>query len=439
MWLAKTRLREWVKYGLALRSAKALILAVRGMLSRDPAVRLCWLCRAYVVAEHAALWPPLVRAIRHTCAGRTEQELDWRRTPNASIYHRWEQTYPFVARTTMMKAPGAHGEKGVLLSTFEYNWFLMMEDPEAFRALCRDYLLVLSTSWSSSDYHLLALAVLIEPEATFFIQACNYGERAKIASFHPRLKTLDTLPCDWLNPEAFPQPKFEDRDIDLLIVSNWAPFKRHWALFNALRDLPASLRVVCIGQPDSGRTLEDIQALQRLLGAPQKIEYLQRVPIEQVSALQCRARVGVILSLWEGCCVAAAEALMAGAPLAMCRDAHVGPLAYVDDTTGFILSRVPKAAEIAHALEAAAQRQPRAFAAKRLSFQASTASLNALLKAHETAAGRPWTQDLVPIFWRPHPRIANDADRERLAPAYAALSRRFPKRFPPDLLEVSQA
>ncbi len=435
--LAKTRLQEGIRYNRALRSLHAVLLTLRGLLSRDPAMRLCWLCRAYVVAEHAFLWEPIACVIDLTCAGRSEQELDWRGTPNAAIYERWLKVNPLLGRTTMPKAPGPNGEKGVLLSTFEYNWLIMLEEPETFRALCADFNIVLSTSWSSTDYHVLAQALIIAPEAAFWVQACNLDERAKIAVFHPRLRVLETLPCDWLNPAFFPQPDFADRDIDLLMVSNWAPFKRHWALFNALRDLPASLRVVCVGQPDTGRTVEDIRKLQRLMGAPQQIEFLERLPIAQVSALQCRAKVGLILSLWEGCCVAAAESLMGGAPLAMCQDAHVGPHAYIDESTGIRLSRVPKASEIARALELAPKRRPRAFAEARLSYQVSTAALNARLQAHEAAAGRPWTTDLVPVYWRAHPMIATVSDREQIAPAYAALCQRFPRRFPADLLETS--
>ena len=436
--IARIRVQEGTRYSLGLRSLKAVILILRGLLSRDPAVRLCWLCRAYVLAEHAFLWEPIACAINLSCAGRTEAELDWRKTPGANGYLRRAEAEPWISRTTMPKAPGPGGEKGVLLSYFEYNWFLMMEDSDVFRALCQDFNIVLSTSWSSTDYHILAVALIQAPGTTFFVQACNLSERAKIEAFHPKLKALETMPCDWLNPEFFPQPKFTDRDIDLLIVSNWAPFKRHWALFNALRGLPASLRVVCIGQPDSGRTLEDIRRLQKLIGAPQQIEYLERQSIETVSALQCRARVGVILSLWEGCCVAAAESLMAGAPLAMCQYAHVGPRAYVTEEAGFSLSRIPTAAEFSYALAEAPRRNPRGFAEQRLSYLNSSKSLNAVLKAHEQSSGRQWTQDIVPIFWRPHPRIANDADRARLTPAYAALSQRFPKHFPPNLLESSQ-
>ena len=437
--IAKIRLLECGQYSDFARSIRAVPLVLRGLLSFDPAERLCWLCRAYVTAQHSFLWEPIACAISLTCAGRDEKDLDWRRTADSTRYLQWEKIEPQIYRTTMPKAPGPDGEKGVLLSTFEYNWFLMIEEPETFRAICKDFNLVLSTSWSPTDYHLLALALAMVPDAVFWVQPCNLVERAKIKAFHPRLRALETMPCDWLNPEFFPQPRFEDRDIDLLVVSNWAPFKRHWALFNALRELPASLRVVCVGQPETGRTVEDIRRLQKLMGAPQEIEFLERLPINQVSALQCRAKVGLILSLWEGCCVAAAESLMAGAPLAMCKGAHVGPLAYISDSTGARLSRVPKASEIAQALVDAPRRQPRAFAEQRLSFLRSTGALNTVLKAHEEASGRPWTTDVVPMFWRPHPRLANESDRERLTPAYQrALSDRFPKRFRPSLLEESQ-
>jgi|GEM_PF-1359374 len=435
--LARRRIQEGVRYSRWLRSLSSMVFTARALLSRSPAVRLCLLGRAYGYAEHAVLWEPIACAIRTTCQKHGAAQLDWRASPNAGPYRRLLERRSELSRTTMAKAPGPNGEKGVLMSTFEYNWLHLVQNPEVFRALCADFNIILSTSWSATDYPLLAQILILAPDTTFFVQSCSLAERPKIETFHPRLRTLDTMPCDWLSPALFPQPAPGQRDIDLLVVSNWAPFKRHWALFNALRDLPASLRVVCIGQPDTGYTMEDIRKLKQRLGAPQDIEFLECLPIEQVSALQCRARLAVIVSLWEGCCVAAAEGLMAGAPLAMCRDAHVGPLAYIDETTGFILSRVPKAREIAHALSHAAERQPRAFAESRLSYLTSTRSLNDRLRAHEAAADRPWTQDLAPLCWRPHPKIAHDEDRQRLAPDFAALHCRFPDLFPADLLEIS--
>ena len=412
-------------------------LTARALASRSPAVRLCLLGRAYAHAEHAFLWVSIAGASERACQGRTAEELDWRASPNAGFYNRWLANRPVLSRTVIAKAPGPNGEKGVLLCYFEYNWLRLMLDADVFRALCAEYTMVLSASWSPTDYYLLALVLKMVPDTLFWVQSNNLDERAKLEAFHPRVRALTTMQGDWLSPECFPQPPAGERDIDILMVSNWAPFKRHYTLFNALRELPAGLRVVCVGQPDSGYTLDDIRKLKEQLGAPQNIEFLERLPIEQVSALQCRARLAVILSLWEGCCVAAAEALMGGASLAMCHGAHVGSAAYVDDSTGFKLSRLPKAKEIAHALAHVAERQPRAFAESRLSYRVSTQLLNDRLRAYETAEGRPWTQDLAPIVWRPHTKIAHDEDRQRLGPEMTRLHQRFPNLFPANLIEVS--
>ena len=136
------------------------------------------------------------------------------------------RSQPALSRSVVLKAPGANGEKGVILSTFEYNWFRLVADPGRFEALCAEFHLVLSTSWSPTGYHILALAAA-QASDTLFVQACNYDEVAKIQAFHPRLRCLETLPCDWLHPDLYRPRAPQDRDIDIVIVSNWAPFKRH--------------------------------------------------------------------------------------------------------------------------------------------------------------------------------------------------------------------
>jgi hypothetical protein len=115
----------------------------------------------------------------------------------------------------------------------------------------------------------------------------------------------------------------------------------------------------------------------------------------------------------------------------------VGPLAYIHERTGTLLSRRPLAREIAAALQQSAAQTPRAFAEARLSCHESLKKLNTLLKTHDAAAGRPWTQDLAAVCWRPHPKLLDEADRIRLAPSYASLHALFPDVFPADLMQTS--
>jgi hypothetical protein len=435
LFVARTRFTEALRFSNTLRSARGLGLWMKSLLPSHPAAQLDLLCQAYETCEHAMLLPWLADRVLNHLDQHGVLALEWQQAPGMARFEAMRQNYSFIDRSVILKAPSANGEKGVILSTFEYNWFRMLADPQRFAELCREYHLVLSTSWSPTGYHVLALAAA-QASDTLFIQPCNYNEVPKIEGFHPNLRCLETLPCDWLHPDLYPQG---ERDIDIVMVSNWAPFKRHWELFNALRTMPADLRIVCIGQPDSGRTLDDVRALQKKLGAPQNIDYRQSLPIDEVAALQSRATVALILSRWEGCCVAAAEGLMAGAALAMRYDAHVGPRAYIKSDTGALLHPHRLAEQLTDLINRSPSMKPREFAVRRLSCFESVKKLNAMLREHDLLKGRPWTQDIAMPVWRPHPKLALEADRARLAPCYTALHQRWPDLFSVDLIDTSHA
>jgi glycosyltransferase involved in cell wall biosynthesis len=436
LFIARTRVVETLRYSRVLRTVRGLACWMKSRFPAHPAARLDWLCRAYQSCEHAGMWPGLAARVRRHLEQHRSLALEWKHAPGAVRYGEMRRSHPALSRSVVLKAPGAGGEKGVILSTFEYNWFRLVADSRRFEALCAEFHLVLSTSWSPTGYHILALAAA-QAADTLFVQACNYDEVAKIEAFHPRLRCLETLPCDWLHPDSYRPRAPQDRDIDIVMVSNWAPFKRHWEFFNALRAMPAGLRVVCIGQPESGYTLEDIRALQRKLGAPQAIDYRQSLVIDQVADLQSRAKVALILSRREGCCVAAAEGMMAGAALAMRYDAHVGPRAYINEDNGALLHPRHLAAELDALIQRSDKTRAREFATRRLSCFESVRKLNGQLRAHDLAKGRPWTEDIAMPMWRPHPKLALEEDRVRLAPCYTALHQRWPDLFPADLIDQS--
>ena len=345
---------------------------------------------------------------------------------------------PQLTRSVILKAPAAGGEKGVLLMTFEYNWvrlLLGLTEPER-RWMDEHYELVLSTSWSPTDYAVLGLAVAAM-KGRILVQSCNYDEIRAIEAFHPRLACLQTLPCDWINPELYdPQPPAA-RKTDIVMVANWGAFKRHWELFRALSRMPAALKVVLIGQREPGRSRESILALARALGVPQQLEVHESLPIAEVARHQCNARVSVILSRREGCCVAAVESLFAGCALAMRKDAHVGPLAYINEQTGCRLRPRRMHQDLMALIEASAHLRPRQWATENLACHLSREKLNALLKAGALKNGNPWTQDIVQPQWRPHPTHACSEDRERLRPAYEELHQRFPQVFSASLIDTS--
>lgn len=436
-WLIKKRLNEGLRHSQALRLGRGQSLWARARLARPVARRLNQLCNAY-----SQLGPGWVQ--RNISA----EIASWIDGPQSGI---WRQQrigrerhaaaikalgHGFASRTLILKAPSENGEKGVMITYFEYNFQRLLDGIEDYRRFTEQYTMVYCASWSPTNYQLFA-NLLAETSGPVFVQAATHAEIPSLKAFHPRMRCLDTLPCDWLHPSHFDPKPYQERDIDILMVANWAPFKRHWALFNALRELPESLKIVCVGQPETGHGLTQMRELQRFLGARQNIEFLQSIPVEEVSRLQCRAKISAIFSKREGGCVAATESLMAGAALAMVKGASIGSLAHVNERTGFALDDHRLGEGLRFALAHAQECNPRAYALEHLSCEVTARKLNAQLKAEALADGRPWTRDIVTPAWRPYPCLLDLEGKERLRPAFDELHRRYPAVFPAHLHDTS--
>jgi len=426
-----------VRHAKPMRRLVAWMGLVRGMAAKQDVVCGTHLARALGFAEQSGL----ARRILETLQRRpgVENVQVWRevvaRNPR---YANILRQSPQLSRSIVLKSPADGGEKGCLLMTFEYNWvrLLLGSTDEEMRWLDEHYDLVLSTSWSPTDYAVLALA-LSRTKSRIYVQSCNYDEIAAIEGFHPRLKCLETLPCDWINPGLYVQKPLGERTTDIVMVANWGEFKRHWELFRALSHMPHELKVVLIGQPEPGRSKDFIRQLALQFGAKQEIQILESLPIAEVAHHQMHAKVSVILTRREGCCVAAVESLFAGCALAIREDAHVGPLAYINGKTGRKLRPGRIHEDLMMLLKSAEDLQPAQWAREHLANERSHSKLNALLKADAVQAGRPWTLDLALPQWRPHPTFVRGEEKEVLRNGYEELNRRLAKVFSAALIDES--
>lgn len=430
-------LKDSVRYSRGLRQAYGLSEYLRGCAARNAAQRVSRLSKALTLLSYGPAFRRAVRTLEHHADFDTP--IPWEEVLRAEPrYASLLKDNPQLTRSVILKAPGADGEKGVLLMTFEYNWVrLLLGLAESERRWMDEHFdLVLSTSWSPTDYAVLGLAVSTL-KGQIHVQSCNYGEVPAIEAFHPRLRCLQTLPCDWINPGLYEPLPSASRQTDIVMVANWGAFKRHWELFRALSRMPAELKVVLIGQREPGRSRESILALARAFGVPQQLEIHESLPIEEVARHQCNAKVSVILSRREGCCVAAVESLFAGCALAMREDAHVGPLAYINEQTGRRLRPSRMHLDLMELIQASASLRPRQWAMENIACHLSREKLNASLKAQAQQRGSPWTKDIVQPQWRPHPTHAHAADRAELQVVYDELHRRFPQVFSATLIDTS--
>jgi hypothetical protein len=429
---AVIRSKDSLKYSPL--TAKVLLAGakLRLRMVRDDAQRANLLTRAYRLAETAPTRQALRADAERYLNGKTgniwrEQQVGWIRYPRAA-----EDTH--VNRSIVLKAPRPTGEKGVLLVMFEYNWLRLLANVKDLGYLGEKFDIIFSTSWSPTDYALLALA-LQSMSGTIFVQACNYGEIPWIEEFSPRLKYLPCIACDWINPDCYQPKPYAQRQTDILMVANWAPFKRHWQFFDALRRMPRNLRITMIGQEEGGHTLSMLRDQAALFGVKQDINFVENITIDDVTCYQCDSKISLILSRREGCCVAAVESLFADSPLGMMHDAHVGPKAYINNDTGVLLRPDHMEVQLQRFLDNAGSFRARAWATENISCTKSIAKVNALLRSHVEQSGAPWTADLKTPYWRPYPVFLNARDREEMRPVYKDLCERFPEVFGPDLLE----
>jgi len=434
---ARIRIEDALRYSRTAWNASGWLHAARAAMARTDGARLERLCAAIQRADT----PALERFTRDRLAPWLDS------AEAASIWARervgWDRYRepvgrdPALTRTVVLKAPGPAGEKGLIAMLFEYNWLRLFGGIPDFHELDREYDFLLCTSWSPTNYAMLGLA-LARTTGPVFVQVCNFAEAARITRFHPRLRVVpELLGCDWIDPDAHSPRPFAERDIDFLMVANWAPFKRHWQFFEALARMPRDLNVTLVGQPEAGHTADDIRRLARLFGVRQELDLRERRPLAEVMELQARAKVALIFTRREGCCVAAVEALFAGAALGLLKGAHVGPTAYVNPTTGRLLAPPALDRQLMQLRDAAAIMDPRGWAVANISCVQSHARLNACVREATLALHRPWTTDLAMPCWRPYPRLRHHIDHARLRPVYADLHTRWPTVFPAGLAEAA--
>ena len=388
---------------------------------RHEAVRRAGRLRAVSRIE----WPPLIRLL-----GRRKSGNMGDCPPPASPKQEDLLTSsPVLTRSIVLKPPLADGERGVLLVQFEYNWYRLLAQVPEWDLIERRYDVIWGTSWSPTDYVLLDW-ILRRTNGPLIMLPSHPLDSRRVAALDSRIRCPDVLSaCDWIDPAGFHPRPWNERDIDILMVANWAPFKRHFELFLALQRLPPTLRVALIGQPESGFTADAIRQLARTLRVPQRLDIHERLKIEAVHEMQCRSKVALILSRREGSCVAAVEALFAGAALGMRADAHVGALCHVNDSTGMRLTPGRLALELPVLLERSKHLHPRDWAEEHASCQHALFKLNQFMKSLAVERGIPWTRDLAAMRWNPYPELIDPQDQAVQDREWASLAELFPGPF----------
>ncbi len=417
---------EWLTDNALVTELRAHLHLILGSLPFRPhAVRLDALLKAcrWTKVAVSRLWlrmqlKPFLTGSHHEVSRK--ERVGWDR-----YYGDFGRIGTRKALTTslVLKAPGPQGEKGVLYCSFEYNWMRLIAHHDA-AAVLNDYYLVGATSGARNDYAAMTAFAGVSSDP-LFIGVSNLADLEPLRILRPIVEPLPIMAGDWINPAHFTPRPHRDRSIDILMVAAWPSLKRHWLLFEALRDMPKNLRVVLVGRNGVGRTEREIREEARSFGVRQDIELHTNLEIDEVYALQCNARISTIFTKREGSCVAVPESLFAGSPVAMMEEAYIGSKAYINERTGTLVRRRGLARQLQKFLEESEKFTPRAWATENISCTKTAERLNRSLREWSIRTGRPWTTDIAPLCWRYIPAYLRPADKIRLEPAVKDLARKY--------------
>jgi glycosyltransferase involved in cell wall biosynthesis len=419
-WKIKTE--DTLRYSRVVRRLLARWYFHKGnrLLSDEPqqiARSIELLCKGARLVTSQARLLPIEGAIRKRVQQLRGRTFDWTEFAETARDRN-------VFKAAVIKPRISDRERGVIYVSFEYQWLRLLQIPNL-KEFARDYTLVVIPVWSPPH----GLINYLFPEAYPDRLVCTINMQKDLEDL-PRISSknimVPLLCSNWVNPALFKPRSFAEKDVDIMMVANWGRYKRHHALFEALRRLPSSLRVMLIGQRDGTRTAEVLNAEAAAFGVAGRFELKQGLPHRTVCEELARAKTSLILSRREGSCVAVIESIFANTPVGLFEDAEVGSRHFVNEHTGRFLKHHNLAAQLQEFLAQAEHYQPRQWALdNRIDCHGSTATLNTALQRLAASRGEEWTRDIVPIYWGPDPLHVDPQDRQRFQATYDDLKRRF--------------
>ena len=340
----------------------------------------------------------------------------------------WETTFPGtgpreVHKGIILKKPRGQHEKGVLYVAFENQWLRIFRHADL-QKLARDYHIVLGQSWSPPHDSSFLVAATMWPGKLFHLIS-NFDDISTFSRLTDKAVTVPLLSSSWVHPDHFDVDEPVEKSFDIVMLANFGAYKRHFLLFEALRDMPASTRVLLLGKPWEGRTEQTIMDEARAFGVQERITIRPGRPQEVARGMRS-AKVSLIFSGREGSCVVVVESMFCDVPVGVFADATIGSKSLINEKTGRLLGRRHVGAQLLDFVTNHSQYSPREWVIENeVSCFGSTKILNSAIKSKALEWGEEWTADIVAHYRRPQLTYASEKDAVNFEEAYSEFEREY--------------
>lgn len=343
----------------------------------------------------------------------------------------WDRFFPnsapqIIRKSLILKKPRANGDKGVLFVAWEDNWLRLLRHGNL-EKLARDYSLVLSPTWSP-PHDLPMLTACKAWPSTFFTILSNFEDVPIFPRISSKIIVVPLLASSWVNPSIFKPNEERGRKklYDIAVLSSFAAYKRHMALFKILTGLRKDVRVVLLGRGWEGRTATTMKNEAEAFGIADRITIMENLADNEMIEVLQSAKVSVITSLREGSCVAVTESLFCDVPVALLEQAHIGSKCMINRSTGSLLRQGRIAEDLDDFIQHYQDYEPRKWMLENgMCCEASSRRLNDEIRKRSMQNGEPWTADLAAMHWRPIPKYMHPEEESAMSEEYS----RFPQAY----------
>ena len=236
---------------------------------------------------------------------------------------------------TVLKKPNG-SEKGVIIINYSYYFPLLLRFFKA-EEILENYHLILEPSWAGfCESNILIYTQLKFP---IFIQTYEERDYNFVKALNSNLIPIKVGPSWFINYKNFAPPlKDEERDIDLIVVAAWAKYKRHRALFQALKGVVSrkpDFKIVLVGYPGD-ISQSDILSYADEMGLADNVKIYEWITPQEVAELYKRAKINVLWSKFEGNNRAIIEGMLCDTPVIMRENHNYGEkYDFINAQTGY--------------------------------------------------------------------------------------------------------
>jgi hypothetical protein len=240
-------------------------------------------------------------------------------------------------RRLLILSPLKKNHKGVIIIKFTnyFKYFLNIFD---ISKISQDYILVVEPSYSG--YFDEDILCLLAANAQIIVQSPEPVDYSFIDSLSSNLWPVDVGANCWVDHRIF-FPKGEiKKEFDIIMVSIWADFKRHYHLFESLsKSSNDNIKIALVGKPWP-KSLDDIKDEARYYNVVDKITFFENISQAELNDILNKSKTYLLLSKKEGINKSIIEAMNSGVPVFILEGFNYGyKYPFINPMTGGFVKR----------------------------------------------------------------------------------------------------